>query len=294
MLTGHADEIGFMVTYIDEKGFVHFNSIGSIDPSILPGHKVNLYNYGKRVRGVIGKKPIHIMDESDKTKIPKIEDLWIDIGATNRKDAEKRVVVGNCGTFENNMEMLSSDLVTSRGTDNKVGVFIIGEVMRRLESKTTDANIFAVSSVQEEVGHRGARTSAFSIDPHVGIVVDVTVATDHPEIPENKYRECFLGKGPSIAIGANINPGVFELLKESADSNDIPFQIDPWARITDTDAEALQVTRAGVATGLVSVPNRYMHTPVEVVSLKDLDGAVDLLVAFAQRLNDQTNLIPGI
>ena len=221
-------------------------------------------------------------------------ELWIDIAAKDKKDAEKRVSVGDVVTFSPGMEVLHKDIITTKATDNKAGVFVAAAVLEDLKDEKIEANIYAVSSVQEELGLRGARTSAYGIDPHVGIAVDVTFATDYPTSNKKISGDVKVGHGPAIAIGGNINPKVLEIIKESADALKIKYQPEAAPRATGTDANAIQVTRAGVATGLVSIPNRYMHTPNEVISLNDLEDAVKILAEFARKINDKTDFIPCV
>lgn len=294
MIVGHADEIGLMIHYIEDKGFLRFKPVGGVDPSLLPGLRVNVYHNGKVVRGVIGRKPIHLLKPDERTKAPKLEDLWIDIGAKDKKAAEKKVSIGDIVTFSPGLEMLSSDLVTTKATDNKAGVYVAATVLKELVGVKTSASVYAVSSVQEEIGLRGAITSAYGIDPHVGIAIDVTHATDYPGLNKAVLGECELGKGPAIVVGANINPKVFELLKEAAEKAKINYQIEAAPRGTGTDANAIQTTRAGVAAGLVSIPNRYMHTPNEIISFKDLDGAVRIIVEFIKMIDNNTDFIPKV
>ena len=294
MVSGHADEIGLMVNYIDDNGFIRFTSIGGVDASLLPGLRVNVYHNKKVVRGIIGRKPIHLMSPEDRKSAPKMSDLWIDIGAKDKKAAEKRVCVGDHATFSPGLETLSGSIITTKATDNKVGVYIVGLLLKKLAGEKIAANVYSVSSVQEEVGLRGARTSAFGIDPHVGIAIDVTHATDYPGMNKNQLGDVALEKGPTIAVGANINPKVFELLKKAGDNAKVKYQIEAAPRGTGTDANAIQVNRSGVAAGLISIPNRYMHTPNEVISFKDLDGAVKLLSEFARLIDDNTDFIPRV
>jgi tetrahedral aminopeptidase len=294
MVSGHADEIGLMVNYIDDNGFIRFTSIGGVDASLLPGLRVNVYHNKKVVRGIIGRKPIHLMSPEDRKSAPKMSDLWIDIGAKDKKAAEKRVCVGDHATFSPGLETLSGSIITTKATDNKVGVYIVGLLLKELAGEKIAANVYSVSSVQEEVGLRGARTSAFGIDPHVGIAIDVTHATDYPGMNKNQLGDVALEKGPTIAVGANINPKVFELLKKAGDNAKVKYQIEAAPRGTGTDANAIQVNRSGVAAGLISIPNRYMHTPNEVISFKDLDGAVKLLSEFARLIDDNTDFIPRV
>jgi endoglucanase len=294
MVVGHADEIGLMIHYIEDNGFLRFRPVGGVDSSLLPGLKVNIYHEGKVVRGVIGRKPIHLLQPEERSKAPKLDDLWIDIGAKDKKAALKKVAVGDIITFSPGLENLTSDLITTKATDNKAGVYVAASVLKELAAKKVSANVYAVSSVQEEIGLRGAITSAYGIDPHVGIAIDVTHATDYPGMNKAVVGECALAKGPVIAVGANINPQVFKLLKAAAEKAGIEYQIEAAPRGTGTDANAIQTTRAGVAAGLVSIPNRYMHTPNEIVSCHDLDGAVKIIAEFIQLIDDNTDFIPGI
>ena len=294
MVSGHADEIGLMVNYIDNDGFIRFTSIGGVDATLLTGLRVNVYHNKKVVRGIIGRKPIHLMSPEDRKSTPKMSDLWIDIGAKDKKAAEKRVCVGDHATFSPGLETLSGSIITTKATDNKAGVYIAGLLLKELSGEKIAANVYSVSSVQEEVGLRGARTSAFGIDPHVGIAIDVTHATDYPGMNKNQLGDVALEKGPTIAVGANINPKVFELLKKAGDNAKVTYQIEAAPRGTGTDANAIQVNRSGVAAGLISIPNRYMHTPNEVISFKDLDGAVKLLSEFARLIDDNTDFIPKV
>jgi len=294
MVSGHADEIGLMVKYIDDNGFVRFTAIGGVDASLLPGLRINIYHNKKIVRGIIGRKPIHLMNPEDRKNAPKLSDLWIDIGAKDKKAAEKKVCIGDHATFSPGLETLTGSIITTKATDNKAGVYVAGCLLKELSNEKIAANVYSVSSVQEEVGLRGARTSAFGIDPQVGIAIDVTHATDYPGMNKNQLGDVALEKGPSISVGANINPKVFELLKKAGDQAKIKYQIEAAPRGTGTDANAIQVTRAGVAAGLISIPNRYMHTPNEVISLKDLDGAVKLLAEFVRLIDDKTDFIPKV
>ncbi|MBW6516079.1 MAG: M42 family metallopeptidase [Candidatus Cloacimonetes bacterium] len=293
MICGHVDEIGFMVNYIDNEGFVYVRPVGGIDANLLPGLRVNIYGAKGIVRGIFGKKAIHLMSDEDLKKGTKLSDLWIDIGAPNKKEAEKRIEVGDIVTFSPGLETLHKDVITTKATDNKVGVFVAGAILHYLAQEDIVTNLYSVSAVQEEIGMRGARTSAFGIDPDVGIAIDVTTSSDHPDTDKKKIGDIAIGKGPVIAVGPNINPKVFDLLKEAAKKEKIKFQIEVESRATGTDANAIQVTRAGVATGLVCIPNRYMHSPNEVISLKDLDDTAKLIAGFIRLINDKTNFIPG-
>ena len=294
MLAGHIDEIGFMVTYIDDKGFLSFAAIGGFDLQVLPGQRVCIRGRQGPLLGVIGRKAIHLMTEEDRKAVVKIEDLWIDIGAKDKKEAQSLVGVGDCAVIAGDFQTLRNDILVARGFDDRVGAFVVLEALRLAAKMNLHAAVVAVATVQEEVGLRGATTSAFGLDPEIGIAVDVTHVTDTPAMDAEKKKigEAVLGGGPALARGANINPRVFELLVKTARDKNIPCQIGPAPRGTGTDANAIQLTRAGVATALVSVPNRYMHSPCELVNARDLDGCSALIAATIGAVDEHTELIP--
>ncbi len=292
MVSGHADEVGFMVKYIDDEGYIYFSTIDGIDFSLLPGFKVDIHSKDAVIRGVIGRKAIHMMERNERDKPVKREDLWIDIGAKDKKEAEKMVSIGDPITYQAGVEELPNDLVLTKATDNKAGVFATGALLKYLRDTEISVNLYCVSSVQEELGSRGARTSAYGINPDIGLAFDVTTATDHPKTDKKKYGDIALNKGPVISRGANINPIIFNLLIETAKENNINYQISGDPRGTGTDANIMQLTRSGVATGLVSFPNRYMHTPVEIVSYRDLENAIKLGYEFIKKLNDSIDFTP--
>jgi len=277
MLAGHADEIGLMVTHVDKEGFVYFDAVGGIDHTLLPGLRVEIHTSAGKVHGVIGKKPIHLMDPKEREQVPKITDLWIDVGARDEEDALKAVAVGDVATVAGDMQILRNDVAVGRGFDDRVGAFVVVEAIRAISRRKPRVAVFAVSTVQEELGLRGARTSAFAVDPHAGIAVDVGFASDFPTAEKKHLGTVKLGGGPLLHRGANINPVLGEHLMNVARKKRIPFQVSAEPKATGTDANAIQVNRAGAAAALVSVPNRYMHTPVELVSLKDVENTVRLL-----------------
>jgi endoglucanase len=294
MLAGHIDEIGYMITYVDEQGYLYFNTIGGVDPQIAQGQRVWIKGKdGSRILGVIGKKAIHLLDEEERKRVPKFKEMWIDIGAKNRDEVLEKIDIGTCAVNAQSYEKLYNNNVVARGFDDRVGAFIVLETLIEL-SKIKDklnASIYAVATVQEEIGLRGAHTSAFGIDPHVGIAVDVTHTADQPGVEKKVIGDIKLGGGPVIARGPNISPKVFEKLVATAKELNLPYQVEPAPRATGTDANAIQLTRAGVATGLVSVPNRYMHTPCEVVNLDDLDNIIKLLAGFCERVKSKEEFI---
>jgi len=293
MFAGHCDEIGFMIRYIDDKGFLYFGPIGGFDQGIIPGRRVNIHNAKGIVPGVIGKTPVHLIKADDRKKASEIDDLWIDIGAHDKKDAESLVSIGDPVTYRYDFMELRKNIVVARAFDDRIGSFIVAEALRELAGDTTiKASVHAVSTVQEEIGLRGARTSAFGIEPDVAIATDVTFATDQPGVDAKRVGDVKLGGGPVIARGPNINPHVFDLLVRTAKKLKIPFQIEGIPRASGTDANIIQISRAGVATGIVSIPLRYMHTPVETLDLGDVEKAVKLLAGFARELRPGMTFIP--
>ena len=293
MLAGHCDEIGFMVQYIDDRGFIYFGAIGGVDPHLSPGQRVVVHTDQGEIPGVIGKKAIHLIEPKDREKVINLKKQFIDIGCSTREEVEALIQIGDPVTFAVGVQTLQNDRATSRAFDDKMGAFIVTEVMKRIkEQGVIAADLFAVSTVQEEIGLRGAVTSSYGVKPDVGIVVEVTHATDYPDVEQSAIGRVELGKGPVIARGANINPVLFKLLVETAATEDIPIQIIGVPRATGTDANVMQLSRGGVATALLGIPLRYMHTPVETLSLPDLDQAIKLLVAVVKRIDGDTSFIP--
>lgn len=295
MLAGHIDEIGLMLTHIDEQGFLYFEGIGGWDPQVLVGQRIRLLTKNGDVVGVVGKKPIHLIKGEEKEKASKIEDLWIDIGAKDREAAQRRGVrVGDPGVIDGAMIELDEELIASRAIDNRIGAFVVLEALRLLAVDPPGASVTAVATSQEEIGYTGggARTSAYALDPAVALVVDVTFATDSPGMEKKELGEHKLGGGPVLSRGSAAHPVVFERLVEAAEREGIPYTIAAQARYTATDADAIYLSRAGVATGLISVPNRYMHSPSEVVSRNDLEQAARLIAAFVRELKPDTDFVP--
>jgi len=292
MLAGHIDEIGLIIHYIDDKGFLYFQEIGGIDPGVLPGCRVSIYTEKGPVIGVVGRTAVHLIEREDRGKALKLSDLWIDIGVKDKKEALKLVQVGDAATVSYNLEKLQGDLVVSRAFDDKAGVFVIAEVLRLLKGKDISAAVYATATTQEELGLRGARTSAFAIDAEIGIAVDVTHGNDFPTSSKTKHGEVDLGKGPVMTRGANVTPRVERMLAEVAKKQNIPLQVEAQGGGTGTDANIMQMTKSGMATGLVSVPLRYMHTPSEIISTSDLENAAKLIAAFIEQLSPDTDWTP--
>lgn len=277
MLAGHMDEIGLMITHIDSNGFIYFAGIGGWDPLVAVSQRVIILAKKGEISGVIGRKPIHLIPSEDRNKGVKLEDLWIDIGAKNKKDAEKVVAIGDPVVIKPDFIELRNDLVSSRAFDDRCGAWVVVETLRYLAGKKIDVGVYAVCTVQEEVGLRGARTSGYNINPDAAIAVDVGFSSDFPEAMPKKTGDVKLGHGPVLHCGPNINPVLGEMLCSVARKKKIKYQMQAEPLATGTDANALQLTRSGCATALLSVPNRYMHSPVEVISLVDLENSVKLI-----------------
>lgn len=291
MLAGHCDEIGLMVQHIDDKGYLTMSALGGIMVTLLQGERILIESRKGPVAGVIGVKPIHMMTEEErKAPLNLIHDLWVDIGAKNRKDAEKLVALGDTATVNTGWIELANGRIACRGFDNRIGAFIISDVLRLLKGKSLNVSVHAVSTVQEEVGLRGSRTAAYSVDPHIGIAVDVGFATDFPGMNAKIVGEAKTGDGPILHPGPTYNPAVLDMLKKAASKAKIKTQLQPEARGTGTDAYSIQISRGGVAAGLVSVPCRYMHSPVETISLSDAENAVKLIATFVENLTGKEKL----
>ena len=293
MLAGHCDQIGLIVQHVDDEGFLYVRPIGGWDPIILIGQRMTVWTEGGPVFGVIARKPIHLLDEEEKKQVPKMKDLWLDIGAADKEEALKMVRIGDAMTVELGFREMPNGFAVSPAMDDKTGCWVVIEALRRAsEAGKLNCGLYAVSTVQEELGLRGARTSAFGVDPHVGVAVDVTFSTDCPTIEKKEEGDVQLGKGPVIHRGPNMNHKVVQRLIKAADDNQIAYQLVASPKATGTDANAIQINRAGVATGLVSIPNRYMHSPVEMISLEDLDRAADLLARFVEGIGADAEFTP--
>ncbi|MBI3409261.1 MAG: M42 family metallopeptidase [Planctomycetes bacterium] len=292
MLAGHCDQIALMVQHIDDAGFLYVQPMGGWDMQILLGQNLMVWTKDGGVPAVVARKAPHVLTSEEKNKVPQFHDVWIDIGAKDKKDAEALVTPGDTVTVDLTCRELRNGLFTSPGLDDKVGVWTVMETLRLLHNTSLEAAVFCVSTVQEEIGLRGATTSAYGIHPTVGIAVDVTHATDTPGNEKKQLGEVKLAAGPVLSRGPNINPHVFERLSATAKAHEIPIQPRGVPRATGTDANAMQLARDGVATGLVGIPNRYMHSPVEIVCLDDLDRAARLLAEFCVSVTAEMNWTP--
>lgn len=293
MLAGHCDQIGFMVNHVTKDGFIYLSPLGGIDTTVLFGTKVVIHAAKEKVVGVIGKKPIHLQraDERGKAKAD-FNNLWVDIGAKDKKEVEKHIQIGDPVTFDPGVTECFQDHVSSPAIDNRAGLFVVMEALRLCAKKKLNVALYSVSTVQEEVGLRGATTASYSIDPDIGLGVDVTHATDNPGYTEKKAPPCLLGGGPVIVRGPNVNPIVEKRLLQAARKYKIPYQINPSSRLLGNDTRAMQINRAGMATGSIGLPNRYMHTQVEMCSLKDLTNSAKLIAKFVQDISKSTDFTP--
>lgn len=283
MFAGHIDELGLQISYIDEKGFLYFGLLGGHDLVIPSGRRVLILTKNGVVRGVTGKRAVHLLSASERTKVPQVHEMWIDIGARSRAEAEARVSVGDPAVYDETVELLNGSIAVARAFDDRAGCYIAMESARRLaKEKKLAVRVDAVATTQEEIGTRGAQTAAQGLNPTVGIAIDVTHATDHPDADNRKFGRISLSGGPAICRGPNINPLVFDKLVAAAKKAGIPYQVEADPRPTGTDARVIQMANGGVAAGLISVPLRYMHTPGEVVDIAVVEQCVQLLVEFTK------------
>src|SRR3954468_3410172 len=282
---GHIDEIGLIVHHIDDDGFLWFTGVGGWDPIILVGQRVEISTRDGRVPGVVGKKPIHLMKEDDRKKVPQLKDLHIDIGAADGDEARRLVRIGDVAVIAGEPVAMPNNRFVSRSMDNRLGCFVALEAARIVaEAGGAAGGVDALAVAQEEITFAGARTSAFSLNPDVAIAVDVTFATDQPGLSEQELGRHRFGSGPVLTRGSTLDPAVFELLHETGEAEGIPFTVTASARSTGTDADAFHIARGGIPSSVVSVPLRYMHSPVEMVQLDDVDACARLIAAFAHRL----------
>jgi endoglucanase len=313
MIAGHLDEIGMMVKYISDEGYLSFDAIGGVDAAILPGMRVNVYATGGKggadkggakrkgtaakegaelIRGVMGRKPIHLIDVDERKTVTKIDKLFIDVGL-GAKEAKERIRIGDAITYGVGFETFGDGFAVARAFDDKIGVWIAARVLEEVKKAGGSAgDLIAAGTVQEEIGLRGGVTSAYGVDPFIGISAEVGHATDYPGIEKAKFGEAKCGAGPLIARGPNINPILFERMIDAADKAKVPYQIGPEPRATGTDANPIQLSRGGKVAGLISIPLRYMHTPTEVLALSDLDHAVKLLTRFVLDLDGTIDFTP--
>jgi putative aminopeptidase FrvX len=283
-VVGHIDEIGVHVTYIDDDGFLHFDQVGGWDPIVLVGQRIVLSTREGAVPGVIARKPIHLLKDEDRKKVPELKELHIDVGARDGEQARAMVRIGDVGVIDVEPLEFPNDRLVSRSLDNRVGCYVAARAAQLVADGGSPGDFLAVAAVQEETTFAGSRTTAFAHRPDVAIAVDVTFATDQPGIELGQMAKHEFGSGPVLARGTSLNPRVFELLYDAGQEAGIPFTMESLGRSTGTDADAIHASRAGIPTGMVSVPLRYMHSPVEMVALGDVEATAQLIAAFARKL----------
>jgi tetrahedral aminopeptidase len=292
LLDAHCDQIGLIVRHIDDKGFIRVSAVGGWDMQILLGQKMLVHTTDGSIPGVIARKPIHLLSETERKTVPKIHDLWIDIGSASAEETSGVVAIGDSVTPQPSLTKLRNGRISGVAMDDRTGIWVIMTALKMISEQNPAAAVFAVSAVQEEIGLRGAQTSAYNVNPDVAIAVDVTHATDCPGIDQNQFGNIKIGGGPVVVRGANANPRVVDLLLTTAAAHDISVQINALGRPASNDGAAIQVSRGGCAAGLVTLPNRYMHSPVEVVAESDLEQSARLLAEFCLAVSDDTSFIP--
>ncbi|HKS37692.1 MAG TPA: M42 family metallopeptidase [Verrucomicrobiae bacterium] len=286
MLAAHADEIAMTVNFIDDDGFVYVRKLGGIDAAITKAQRVVIHTRNGPVKGVVGNVAPHLTRGDKERKVPEIHDLFIDIGASSRKEAEKLVHVGAPITLADEFELLRDDLAIARAFDNRIGTFAVAEALRLLSDskRRLNAEVSAVSNIMEETGLYGARQIAYTLKPDVALVVDVTHATDYPTVSKAQHGDVRIGKGPTLTHGGCNHPQVLARVEAVAKQMKIKLQHEAMSATSGTDTDVIFWTRGGIPSGLISLPNRYMHSPVELVSLKDLEKIPELMTGFALSL----------
>jgi endoglucanase len=284
MLDGHADEIGLMVKYVDDAGFVYFQRVGGVAPALVRGKRVSIHTARGVVRGVVGATAIHLAERGKEPKVPKMHELFIDIGAADGAAARKRVAVGDPITFVDDFEMLDEHVAVARAFDNRAGTWAVIEALRIAKGADAPCCICACSSIQEETGLNGAKMQVFNVRPDAAVAVDVTHATDTPGIECKQHGEVKMGAGPTVAIGRENHPVLVARLRKVARKKRIKLQVEAFSHTGGTDADAIWTANGGVPSAVLSIPNRYMHSTVEMLDLRDLQRTVDLLAAFCADL----------
>lgn len=292
LVLGHIDEIGLIVTHIDDDGFLWFREVGGWDPQILVGQRVVLSTSAGPLTGAIGKKPIHLLKDEERKKVAEVKDLHIDVGAKDRAQAQELVQIGDVAVLDAGPLMLANGRLLSRALDNRLGSYA---ALRAAQIVSEQGGIegwelVSAAAAQEETTFGGSRTSAFSLAPDAAIVIDVTHATDAPGIDVKEAGKHELGSGPVVTRGSTLHPRLFELICRAGEAQRIAFTVEASGRHTGTDADAVHISRGGVPTALVSIPLRYMHSPVELVAMQDVDACASLIAAAALSLSTETTL----
>ena len=294
MIAGHCDQIGFLVKYISPDGYIYVDTLGGTDYGVILGERLVIHTRSGPIHGVVGRKPLHLQQGAEVQQIPAGSKIWLDIGANDDKQVRERINVGDYVTFELKVTELQNDLIAAPGLDNKAGLFVCLETLRRCAEAGCRIGLHVVSTVQEEIGSRGAATATSKLSPDVGIAVDVIPATDDPgyDMPPQRYVPCKLRQGPTVSTGPNTNPVVERMLLDGAKRLNIPWQPDPSGKTAANDARVIQIADSGVAAASVGVPQRNRHTQVEIVSLTDLENSITLLVEFVASVTDETDFRP--
>ena len=294
MLAGHCDQIGFLVKYVSPEGYIYLDSLGGTDSGVILGAHLVIHTKSGPIEGVIGRKPLHLQKGPEIQQIPVKDKIWLDIGANDAAEVSEKVKVGDYVTFPLEVTELQNGLIAAPGLDNKAGLFVCLEALRRCAAKGCEVGFYVVSTVQEEIGSRGAATATSRLSPDVGIAVDVIPSTDDPgyDMPPQQYVPCILSRGPTISTGPNTNPVVEKMLIDAATRLDLPYQNDASGKTAANDARVMQIADSGVAVASVGIPQRNMHTQVEIVSLADIDSAVELLVEFVSSVKEDTDFRP--
>jgi putative aminopeptidase FrvX len=292
VIEGHIDEIGLIVTHIDDNGFIWFDRIGGWDDQVVVGQRIRVVGDDGVVQGVIGKKATHLLDAKDREKPSKIKEMWIDIGARDKDDALSRVSIGDFAVIEGEPVQLTEDLWASRSMDNRSGAYVALRAAQLLAEDRPDVNVVAVAATEEEIGLVGATTLSWQIRPEVAIAIDVTHATDYPSAEKKGDGDIKVGGGPVLGRGSSVNPRVFKGLRDAGKRLEIPTPVQASGLRTGTDADNIIRSGANIAVGLISIPNRYMHSPSEVISLTDLESAAKVIAEFVRSMNPESDFRP--
>ena len=295
MLAGHIDEIGLMVHHIDDEGYLYVQPIGGWDPQVLVGQRVCILTADGEVPGVIGRKAIHLIDREEREKAVKLKELWIDIGATDGSEARDRVSVGDVAVLDGDTLELANDRFAARSIDDRIGALVVLEALRRAAEKGLSVRAVAAATTQEEIGYRsggGAATGTYGVDPTAALAVDVTHATDHPSVDRKEFGDVKMGGGPVLSRGAVVNPVLYGLLRDAAGRAGVEIQVHAAPSATGTDADSMYTARSGVAAAVVSVPNRYMHSPSQMVAASDVEAAAELIATFLAGLTGDESFLP--
>ncbi|MFQ5678167.1 MAG: M42 family metallopeptidase [Gemmatimonadota bacterium] len=295
MLAGHIDEIGLMIHYIDDQGYLYLKAVGGWDPQVLVGQRVEVLAASGPVIGVVGRRAPHLLEKEDREKAVAMKDLWVDVGVHDVEEVRRQVKVGDVAVIRSDTLELGGGCLAARALDDRIGALVALEALRRSAERGTPAHVVAVATTQEEIGARsggGARTSSYGLEPDAAIIVDVTHATDHPHVDRKEHGDIRLGAGPVLTRGAVASPAMLRLLVEAAERAGVSYQMAAAPAASGTDADQIFTTRAGVATGLVSIPNRYMHSPSQLVDPVDVEAAATLIAELLHGLSPDTSFLP--